>query len=95
MHTPKKKGGPASNTGTALRQNESLQIPAHGHARKSECPPSLALARPDPGPWPGVIILARLHVLCLPVAIAARLGPQPGLNTALAFIPALLEARQC
>jgi hypothetical protein len=91
MHTPKKKGGPASNTGTALRQNESLQIPAHGHARKSECPPGLALARPDSGPWPGVIILARLHVLCLPITLAARLGPQPGLNVALAVIPALVE----
>ena len=85
MHTPKKKGGPASNTGTALRQNESLQIPAHGHARKSECPPGPALARP--GPWPSLATLA----LCLPVAIAARLGPLPGLNAALAWIPALLE----
>lgn len=90
MHTPKKKGGPAGITGTALSEIESIQLLAHGHARKSECPPGLALARPDPGPWPSLATLARLHVLCLPVAIAARLGPQPGLN-ALAFIPAVIE----
>jgi hypothetical protein len=80
-------------------------IPARPQPRQS-CPaqrpeasppgPALALARPDPSAWPGVIILARLHVLCLPVTIAARLGPQPGLNTALAWIPAIIEeARQC
>jgi hypothetical protein len=62
MHTPKKKGGPASNTGTALRQNESLQIPAHGHARKSEFPPGLALARPDPGPWPMSTLIEANHI---------------------------------
>lgn len=93
MHTPKKKGGPAGITGTALSEIESIQLLAHGHARKSECPPglALALARPDPGPWPsGLATLARLHVVRLPISIAARLGPQPGLN-ALALIPAILE----
>lgn len=46
-----------------------------------------ALARPDPGPWPSPVTLA----LCLPVTLAARLGPQPGLQAALAFIPAIFE----
>ena len=102
MHTPKTKGGPAGNTRTALRQIESLHLPAHGQARKSHrapaqaqrpeaSPPGPALARPDPGPWPSAIMRARFHVLCLPVNIAARLGPQPGLNTALALIPAILK----
>jgi hypothetical protein len=98
MNTPKTKGGPAGNTGTALTGNECFQIPAHGLARKSLCdsaqahrpeasPPGPALARPDPGPRPSLATLA----LCLPVTLAARLGPQPGLNAALALIPAILE----
>lgn len=102
MNTPKTKGGSAGNTGTALTGNECFQIPAHGLARKSLCdstqaqrpeasPPGPALAQPDPGPWPSIIILARLRFLCLPVNIAARLGPQPGLQAALALIPALIE----
>lgn len=100
MHTPKIKGGPAGNTGTALSEIESFLIPAHGHACKPESqpspalaprpkasPPGPALARPDPGPWLSPVTLA----LCLPVTLAARLGPQPGLQAALAFFPAFLE----
>jgi hypothetical protein len=34
MHTPKTKGGPAVNTGTALSKIESVQIPANGPPRK-------------------------------------------------------------
>lgn len=79
MHTPKTKGGPAGTTRTALRQNESIQILAHGQARKPEGRTYLleksapkASGQPRPKPKPP--------------------RPKPGERGALAYSPRDLKA---